>query len=82
MWQGVQVASRKCELTKLIASKEMGLHFHSKLNCINDRMSLGVDFSSEHPDKNSAWLTPWFQPHDPLNRDPSCSLLHFWLTEL
>lgn len=82
MWQGVQVASLKWELTKLTASKEMELHFHSKLNSINDRMSLEVDFSSDHPDKNSGWLTSWFQPRDPLNREPSCSLLHFWLTEL
>lgn len=47
-------------------------------------MGLEIDFLPEPTDKNSAFLTPWFQPFDALSREPcnGCPMMGFWLTKL
>ena len=46
------------------------------------RMSLEVNFPTESPENNSAWLTPGFWFCDSLGREPSHPVLDFKPTQL
>lgn len=64
-------------------ARKWGLQFYSlkEMNFANAKNQLGMDFSLEPSDENSAWPVPWFWSFDNFSKQPTHAQPDFWPTD-